>query len=148
LFFDCLESLPTNQYLDLNKIFSKRQGRELRKNILLSPGIEHLYRVSFKNNINSWIVFSAQAYRNLVGDRSVAKKAPERILNAIDQYLIHKDIELFWKMLEDLKTVILIKDREITLYLTLIARRKNDKTSSGERYFTLMLDQIIQDIIT
>jgi hypothetical protein len=40
LCFDCLESLPTNQYGDLKNIFSKKEGKELRKNTLQNPGME------------------------------------------------------------------------------------------------------------
>jgi hypothetical protein len=146
LFFDCLEPLPTNQYLDLNKIFKKKKGRELRKKISQDPGIKHLYSISKRNNITSWIVFSAQAYRNIVGEKHIAKNAPGRVRSAIDQYQVMKDKDHFWKILNDLKSTIKINDLEITVYLTLIARRKNDLTSKGERYFTLMLDQIFQDI--
>jgi hypothetical protein len=148
LFFDCLESLPTNQYLDLNKIFRKKKGRELRRRILQDPGVDHLYNVSHKNNITSWIVFSAQAYRNIVGREDVAKIAPKRIRSAIDQYQTQKDKEIFWKILEDLRIKIAINGQQIKVYLALIARRKNDKAKNGERYFTLMLDQIFKDITT
>ncbi len=146
LFFDCLESLPTNQYIDLKKIFRKKQGRELRKNILQNPGIEHLLKISKKNNIASWVLFSAEAYRNIIGSSKIAKYAPQRIRNAIDQYHLTKDSEHFWQSLNDLKKTVIIKDTKITVYLSLIARHKNDKTPNGKRYFTLMLDQIINDI--
>jgi len=146
LFFDCLEPLPTNQYLDLNKIFTKKKGKQLRKKVSQDPGIEHLHSISKLNNITSWVVFSAQAYRNIVGEKHIAKNAPERIRSAIDQYQVTKNRATFWKMLNDLKSTIKINDLEIAVYLTLIARRKHDLTSNGERYFTLMLDQIFQDI--
>jgi len=146
LFFDCLESLPTNQYLDLNKIFPKKKGKELRKNILQNPGIEHLQCISKKNNITSWIVFSAEAYRKIVGRKNIAKYAPKRIRSAIDRYHLEKDSTNVWKMLNDLRHTTIINGSEITVYLSLIARRKNDKTPDGKRYFTLMLDQIFQDI--
>lgn len=147
LFFDCLESLPTNQYIDLKKIFLKKKGKELRKNILQNPGFEHLYEISKKNNIASWVVFSAEAYRNIIGLSNIAKYAPKRIRGAIDQYHLEKDSENFWHSLNDLKKTVMIKDTKVTVYLSLIARRKNDKTPDGERYFTLMLDQIFKDII-
>lgn len=81
-----------------------------------------------------------------MGEKHIAKNAPERVRSAIDQYQVMKDKDHFWEMLNDLKSTIKIDDLEITVYLTLIARRKNDLTSKGERYFTLMLDQIFQDI--
>lgn len=146
LFFDCLESLPTNQYVDLKKIFKNKKGKELRKNTLQNPGIEHLYRISKENNITSWVVFSAEAYRNIVRKKNIAKYAPKRIHNAIDQFQLEKDNELFWQRLKDLRSTFVINDLEITVYLSLIARRKNDKTTDGKRYFTLMLDKIFQDI--
>ena len=146
LFFDCLESLPTNQYLDLNKIFKKKNGKELRKKILQNPGLEHLHCVSKKNNITSWVVFSVQAYRNIIGTKNIAKNAPKRIRSAIDQYYLEKDSDHFWHILNDLKSTIIINNFEITVYLSLIARCKNDKTPDGRRYFTLMLDQIFKDI--
>ncbi len=146
LFFDCLESLPTNQYIDLKKIFKNKKGKELRKNTLQNPGIEHLYRISKENNITSWVVFSAEAYRNIVREKNIAKYAPKRIRNAIDQFQLEKDNDLFWQTLNDLRSTFVINDLEITVYLSLIARRKNDKTTDGKRYFTLMLDKIFQDI--
>ena len=146
LFFDCLESLPTDQYKDLKKIFPRRKGRELRKQTLQNPGIEHLYSISHKNNITTWVVFSAEAYRNVIGVNNIAKYAPKRIRSAIDQYALEQDTDQFWQSLNDLKSTLVINDIEITVYLSLIARRKNDKTPDGKRYFTLMLDQIFQDI--
>jgi len=146
LFFDCLESLPTNQYSDLGKIFKNKKGKALRKKTLQDPGIEHLYKISKKNNITSWVVFSAEAYRNIIGEKNIAKYAPKRIRNAIDKYHLEQDNDLFWQTLNDLRSSFVINDLEITVYLSLIARRKNDKTTDGRRYFTLMLDQIFQDI--
>ncbi len=146
LFFDCLESLPTNQYIDLKKIFAKKEGKELRKQTLQNPGIEHLHNISKKNNITTWVVFSAEAYRNVIGVKNIAKYAPKRIRSAIDQYYLEQDTDQFWQSLNDLRSTLVINDLEITVYLSLIARRKNDKTLDGKRYFTLMLDQIFQDI--
>ena len=146
LFFDCLEPLPTNQFLDLNIIFSGKKGRELRKTSSQDPGIEHLHCISKINKITSWVVFSVQAYRNILGDKDIAKHAPKKIKSALDQYQLTKNTSQFWQLLKDLKRPLKINDLEITVYLALIARRKNDLTSNGERYFTLMLDQIFQDI--
>ena len=148
LFFDCLESLPTNQYNDLKKIFRKKEGNELRNKILQKPGVEHLIDISKKNHINTWIIFSAEAYRYIVGSSTVAKYAPTRIKNAIDKYQIEGDIKRFWLYLHDLKETVVINGFEISVYLTLIARRKNDMAPDGKRYFTLMLDQIFSDITT
>lgn len=146
LYFDCLESLPTNQYSDLKKIFNQKAGKELRKNTLQIPSMENLFKVSIKHNINSWIVFSAEAYRYICMDKTLAKNAPDRIIQTIDENLLEKDDEHFWEKLHDLKSTVLINNREITVYLSLIARRKNWKNKIGEYYFTVMLDKIFSKI--
>jgi len=146
LYFDCLESLPTNQYIDLKKIFNKKVGKELRKNTLQIPGMKNLFKVSSEHDINSWIVFSAEAYRYICEDKTLAKNAPDRIIQAIDENLLEKDDEKFWEKLHDLKKTKLINNREITVYLTLIARRKYWKNKMGEYYFTVMLDKIFTKI--
>jgi len=48
LFFDCLESLPTNQYDDLKKLFQSKRGRTLRQSVLQSPGLQNLIEISQK----------------------------------------------------------------------------------------------------
>jgi hypothetical protein len=146
LFFDCLESLPTNQYGDLIKLFPKKNGRALRKQALQEPGFQNLIEISQQNNIKSWIVFSAEAYRYLVGKKDIAKNAPNRICSAIDDYLVKRDTIKFWDSLEDLKRTIQYEKKSITIYLSLIARRKNWKAENGEKYFTVMLNQIFGHI--
>lgn len=146
LYFDCLESLPTNQYSDLNKIFGKKEGKRLRKNTLQIPGIENLIKVSNDHDINSWIVFSAEAYRYICKDKSLAKNAPDRIIQAINENLLGKNDDKFWETLHDLKKTMVINNRNISVYLTLIARRKNWKNEIGEYYFTIMLDKIFTKI--
>jgi hypothetical protein len=146
LYFDCLESMPTNQYSDLKKIFTKEEGKELRKNTLQIPGMENLIKVSNEHNINSWIVFSAEAYRHICKDKTLAKSAPDRIIKAIDENVLDKNDEKFWVKLHDLKNYILMDNKKITVYLTLIARRKNWKNKLGEYYFTVMLYKIFSKI--
>ncbi len=70
IYLDCLESLPTNQYSDLKKIFPGEEGRELRRTALQIPGMEALAELSAKSEINSWIVFSAEAFRYICDDRN------------------------------------------------------------------------------
>jgi len=53
---DCLESLLTNQYSDLKKIFAGEAGRAYRRTALQIPGMVVLADLSAKNNIKSWIV--------------------------------------------------------------------------------------------
>jgi len=146
LFFDCLESLPSNQYNDLRTILPNRDRKNLRKNILQTPGKESLCKISLQHNINSWVVFSVEAFRNILGEKNIGKSAPDRICETIDKYLLTHDNIAFWKQIEDLRRVITIEGKEIFVYLSLIARRKNQLSHTGEYYFTIMLDQIFNDI--
>jgi len=147
LFFDCLEALPTNQYGDLKKLFPRKPGQALRKQALQNPGFQNLVEVSQQNNIESWIVFSAAAYRYLVGEIDTAKNAPNRICRAIDDCLENNDTLKFWNSLQDLKRTIQYETYSVTVYMALIARCKNWKTKDGEKYFTIMLNQILDDIL-
>jgi len=54
----------------------------------------------------------------------MAKYAQKRIRNAIDQFQLEKDNDLFWQTLNDLRSTFVINDLEITVYLSLIARPK------------------------
>lgn len=146
LFFDCLESLPTNQYGDLKKLFQTKKGRTLRQFVLQAPGLQNLIEISQQNNIRTWIAFSVEAYRYLVGDKDIAKNAPKRICQAVDAYLEDGDTLKFWDSLKDLKRTIPHGTDSITVYLALIARCKDWKTKNGERYFTIMLNQIFDQI--
>jgi len=143
---DCLESLPTNQYSDLNKIFPGVAGRELRRTSLQIPGIAALADLSAKSDIKSRIVFSAETFRYFGADRTLAKNAPDRIVKALDTYQSEKDDSYFWLDLSDLKRKVVINDLKITVYLSLIARRKNWKNKAGEYCFTAMLDRIFSEI--
>ena len=147
LFFDCVESLPTNQYGDLKKIFKGKRKEELRENILYKPGIENLFEVSMKNHIKFWVVFSVVAYRKIIGKKGIAKYAPKRIPLAIDRYLEDGNSVKFWDSLKDLKKQIQHNGRTITVYLGLIARYKNSIARNGERYFTIMINQILDNIL-
>lgn len=147
LFFDCLEALPTNQYSDLKKLFSGKEGRKLRKQALQNPGYKNIIGISQRNYIKSWIVFSAEAYRYIVGEKDIAKYAPDRICKAIDDYTINKNTNIFWESLKDLKKKIRHNTYEVTVYLSLIARRKNWEARNGEKYFTIMLNQIFDHIL-
>ncbi len=146
LFFDCLESLPTNQYGDLKKLFQSKKGRTLRQSVLQAPGLQNLIEISQQNNIRTWIAFSVEAYRYLVGEKDIAKNAPNRICQAVDGYLEDGDTLKFWDSLKDLKRTIPHGTESIAVYLSLIARRKDWKTKNGERYFTIMLNQIFDQI--
>ena len=146
LFFDCLESLPTNQYGDLKKLFQSKKGRTLRQSLLRAPGRQNLIEISQQNNIRTWIAFSVEAYRYLVGEKDIAKNAPNRICQSVDGYLEDGDTLKFWDSLKDLKRTIQHGTDFITVYLALIARRKDWKTKNGERYFTIMLNQIFDQI--
>ena len=146
LFFDCLESLPTNQYGDLKKLFQSKKGRTLRQSLLRAPGRQNLIEISQQNNIRTWIAFSVEAYRYLVGEKDIAKNAPNRICQSVDGYLEDGDTLKFWDSLKDLKRTIQHGTDFITVYLALIARRKDWKTKNGERYFTIMLNQIFDHI--
>lgn len=148
LFFDCLESLPTNQYRDLKKLFQTKtkKGRSLRQFVSQTPGLQNLIKTSQQNNIQTWIVFSVEPYRYLVGEKNIAKNAPNRICKALDVFLEDGDTLKFWDSLKDLKSKIQHGTDSITVYLSLIARCKNWKTKSGERYFTVMLNQIFHEI--
>lgn len=145
-FFDCLESLPTNQYGDLKNLFQGKRGRSLRQSVLQTLGLQNLIKISQQNNIRTWIVFSVEAYRYVVGEKNIAKNAPNRICQAIDAYLENGDTINFWNSLKDLKRTIQYGTESITVYLALIARRKDWKTKSDERYFTIMLNQIFDHI--
>jgi hypothetical protein len=147
LFFDCLEALPTNQYSDLNKLFPGKNGRALRRRVLQDSGFRNLIQVSEQKNINSWVVFSAEAYRIVVGDRSAAKDAPNRICSAIDHYFSDHDKSRFWDSLADLRTTVNYEAHSFRVYLSLIARHKYRKAENGERYFTVMLDRILEEIL-
>ncbi|MFC1552836.1 hypothetical protein ACFL6P_09785 [Candidatus Latescibacterota bacterium] len=148
LFFDCLESLPTNLYKDLKKIFKKKKGRELRENILHSPDKKNLFEVSMINNITAWVVFSVVAYRDIVGENDKFAKNPrDTIRSAIDQYLIDGDSLKFWDSLKDYKRVIRYNDRNITVYLAFFTRGTRWPAKNGEYYFTIMLNQIIDNIL-
>jgi hypothetical protein len=146
LFFDCLESLPTNQYGDLKNLFQSKKGRTLRQSVLQAPGRQNIIEISQQNNIRTWIAFSVEAYRYLVGEKDIAKNAPNRICQAVDGYLEDGDTLKFWDSLKDLKSTIQHGTDSITVYLALIARRKDWKTKNGERYFTIMLNQIFDHI--
>lgn len=146
LFFDCLESLPTNQYGDLKKLFQSKKGRTLRQSVLRAPGRQNLIEISQQKNIRTWIAFSVEAYRYLVGEKDIAKNAPNKICQAVDAYLEDGDNLKFWDSLKDLKRTIPHGTDSITVYLSLIARRKDWKTKNGERYFTIMLNQIFDQI--
>jgi hypothetical protein len=148
LYFDCLEALPTNYYAHLNTLFPKRRKalRDLRKECLQDSGMKDLIELSKRNGISSWIVFSAEAYRHILKDRAVAKNAPQRICRAIDVFLQKEDSNEFWQALKDLRSNIVGKHGEITVYLSLIARAKNWKTHDNQRYFTLMLNRIFEDV--
>lgn len=65
----------------------------------------------------------------------MAKYAKKRIRNAIDQFQLEKDNGLFWQTLNDIRSTFVINDFEIMVYLSLIARRKNDKITDGKCYF-------------
>ncbi|MBT9141413.1 MAG: hypothetical protein DDT30_02005 [Dehalococcoidia bacterium] len=146
LFFDCLESLPTNQYGDLKKIFKGKRGRELRETMLQRPGRNNLFEVSMRNNITAWVLFSVEAYRCIIGEKDIAKYAPRTISLAINRYLVDGDSPQFWDSLKDLKREIQYNSRTITVYLALIARYKNWKAENGEYYFTIMINQILDSI--
>ena len=146
LFFDCLEELPTNQYADLKKIFHGKIGRNLRKQELQIPGYQNIINISKKHQIKSWIIFSSEAYRYVARDRKIARHAPKRICHAIDDYISNGDKKKFWISLNDLKSTINYDNYEITVYLSLIARRKNWQAQNGEKYFTIMLNQIFDHI--
>ena len=148
IFFDCLEALPTNQYMDLKKLFPGKPGQALRKQVLQNPGFQNLVDVSRQNDICAWIVFSSEAYRYLVREIDTVKNAPERICRAIDDYHEDNDKFNFWDSLKDLKRTMEYGTYTVTVYLTLIARRKNWNAKNGEKYFTVMLDQILDDILT
>ena len=147
LYFDCLESLPTNQYNDLKKLFPKNVGKELRRTSLQIPGMENLSNLSTKCSIKSWIVFSAEAFRYICQDKTLAKYAPDRIISALDNNVADQDDQELWSDLCDLKRKVIINDIEITVYLSLIARRKNWRNKTGKHYFTVMLDKIITQIL-
>ena len=149
LFFDCLEALPTNMNSDLATLFpniGKTKG--FRKKFLQVSGKEQLDITSEQKDINSWIVFSVEAYRNIVENKNIGKDAPERIPKAIDDYLTSHENKLFWNELSDLKSTINVRGKKITVYLSLIARFKHSKTETGNYYFTAMLDQIFSDILS
>jgi hypothetical protein len=149
LFFDCLEALPTNMYSHLATLIpniGKTKG--FRKKVLQVSGKEQLATISEQHNITSWIVFSVKAYRNIVGEDNIGKYAPKRIPKAIDDYLLNQDSRLFWDQLSDLKSTITVRGKKISVYLSLIARSKEHTASTGEYYFTVMLDQIMNDIIS
>jgi len=148
LHFDCMEALPTNQYADLSRLFLGADGKELRKQQLLDPGLERLAQISEEASILHWIVFSAEAFRTIVGHRAAGKDAPRRIRSALDEHIVSGDTREFWRSLEDLHHVVNVGGREITVYLGLIARAKNWKAEGGRRYFTLMLDRIFRQILT
>ena len=143
---DCLESLPTNQYKDLNKIFPGEEARELRRTTLQFPGMEALADLSAKNDIKSWIVFSVEAFRYICDDSTLAKNAPDRIVEALDVYHSEQDDSCFWSDLSDLRRKKDVNGLDIDVYLALIARRKNWKNKSGKYYFTAMLDRIFSQI--
>lgn len=147
LHFDCLEALPTNQYADLSKLFRGKSSRELRQHQLQEPGLERLELASEVADISHWVVFSVQAFRKVVGDRSVGKYAPKRICAAIEEHISSGDTEKFWRSLDDLHQVVQIGGREISVFLGLIARAKNWRTSNGLRYFTLMMDRIFAQVL-
>jgi len=138
--------MPTNQYADLKKIFKGKEGRNLRKNVSKKPGLQNLLKTSKKHNIKSWIVFSAEAYRSIVANKKIGRNAPKRIRQTINDYILNNDVNYFWNSLTDLKTTIYYSGYEITVYLTLIAKGKNWIAPNGQRYFTMMLDQIFNDI--
>ena len=148
LHLDCMEALPTNQYADLSRLFLGAGGQELRKQQLLDPGLERLVQVSEEAGIRHWIVFSVQAFRTVVGDKTTGKNAPRRICAALKEHIATGDTREFWRSLEDLHHVVNVEGREISVYLGLIARAKNWKAQDGRRYFTLMLDRIFQQILT
>ena len=100
----------------------------------------------FHNRTTSEHVFSVEAYRYLIGEKDIGKNAPNRICQAIDGYLEDGDSFKFWDSLKDLKRTIQYGPDCITVYLALIARCKNWKTKNGERYFTVMLNQIFHEI--
>ena len=144
----CLEALPTNQYIDLSRLFTGTDGRSLRKRQLLEPGLERLVQVSENAGIRHWIVFSVKAFRMVVGDRAAGKYAPRRICAALDEHIASREIWEFWKSLADLHHVVNLGGHEVSVFLGLIARAKNWKAPNGRRYFTLMLDRIFQQILT
>jgi hypothetical protein len=125
IYLDCLESLPTNQYSDLKKIFQGKDGRYLRRTALQIPGMAALAELSAKSDIKSWIVFSAEVFRYICDDRNLAKYAPDRIVNALDTYHSEQDDSYSWSDLSYLKRKVVIDGLEIDVYLALIARRKN-----------------------
>ena len=147
IYMDCLESLPTNQYNDLKKIFPGEEGRELRSTALQIPGAAALADLSAKNNIQSWIVYSAEAFRYICDEKSLGNNAPDRIVEALNKYYAEQDDRSFWSELSDLKRKVVINGLEIDVNLALIARRKNWKNKSGEYYFTAMLDGILSQIL-
>jgi hypothetical protein len=92
-------------------------------------------------------VFSVEAFRYICKDRTLAKYAPDRIVKALDVNCSDKDDRHLWSDLSDLKRRVVINDLEITVYLSLIARRKNWKNKLGKHFFTVMLDKIISQIV-
>ncbi len=146
IYMDCLEALPTNQYSDLKKIFPGKAGRTLRRTALQIPGMQSLAVLSAKRKIRSWIVFSAEAFRYVCDDRSLAKHAPDRIVKALDKYDAEQNDLAFWSDLSDLKRKVIMDGLELKVYLALIARRKNWKNFEGKYYFTAILDRIFAQI--
>lgn len=148
LYFDCLEALPTNYYAHLNTLFQGKECRKLREKYLQDKGMGDLLRMSKERKITSWIVFSVEAYRHILRDKTIAKNAPKRIRKAVDNFLEEKALDRFWESLNDLKSDIFLNGLNITVYLSLIARAKNWKTSGtdGKRSFTVMLDRIFEEI--
>ena len=108
--------------------------------------MQALTDLSAKNDIKSWIVFSAEAFRYICDDRTLAINAPDRIVKALDTYHSEHDNSHFWSELSDLRRNVVINDLEIDVYLALIARRKNWKDKAGKYYFTDMLDRIFSQI--
>ena len=65
---------------------------------------------------------------------------------ALYKYYAEQDDRYFWSDLSDLNRKVVTNDLDITVYLALIARRKNWKNEVGEYYFTAMLDKIFSQI--
>jgi len=143
---DCLESLPTNQFIDLDELFPGTAGRDYRRQVMQTTSIQRMIQAYRNQRCKHWIVFSAAAYREILRDKSLAMNGPRRICEALNKWLQIRNEDLFWQDLEDFKKSIVIEGETVNLYLPLIARLKHWKATNGQFYFTLMLDRIFKRI--
>ena len=146
-FFRCLYPFPTNQFADLQKLFS---GAPLTyKKEMLDRSVIDLIAYVQRHGIKHIIVFFYEGMELLGGKRIIkATNFTKEIKRWIDQYLCHNDPTLFWKNYISKEVLKQSISNGVNIYFNMNTHDKNHGDHLPKRYFTYNLEFILKDILS